>query len=273
MEEAEKAEEAEEAKKTEKAEKAEKAESAITAETCTGQTTGRIKILHIDKSYGTLHVLQNLSTTIEKGQRCLLMAPSGSGKTTFLRILTGLEDADRGEITGVPQRIGMVFQEDRLCEEYDAICNIMLGMGGRIVCEYAGYCLCGNDENSKSDGNDGKQVRSKKIPNSQLKSYIAHEAAKILPEDCLTKPVKELSGGMRRRVALLRAVMSQSDMLVLDEPFTGLDEKNRERCAEYLLGNLRGRTLLVTTHREEDIELLHGIKVALVFSESLCYNA
>ncbi len=207
------------------------------------QIREQIKISHIDKSYGELSVLQDFSMSMKKGQRYLLMAPSGSGKTTLLRILTRLDNADRGETADMPRRVGMVFQEDRLCEEYDAICNIMLGM---------------------SVGN---------MSDRQIGEYIRQEAAKILPEDCLTKPVRELSGGMRRRVALMRAVLSQSDMLILDEPFTGLDEENRIRCAEYLLENLKGRTLLVTTHREDDIELLHGIKVTLVFSESLCYNA
>lgn len=201
------------------------------------ETTDVIRISHIDKSYGELSVLRDFSMSMQKGQRYLLMAPSGGGKTTLLKILTGLENADRGEIIDMPLRVGVVFQEDRLCEEYDGVCNIMLGMSG------------------------------------QTKEYVMQEAVKILPEECLTKAVKELSGGMRRRVALLRAVLSPSDILILDEPFTGLDEENRIRCAEYLLENLGERTLLVTTHREDDIELLKGIKVTLVFSKSLCYNA
>lgn len=196
-----------------------------------------IRVSHVDKSFGGLSVLRDYSLTMENGKRYLLMAPSGTGKTTFLRILTGLDNADGGKVEGMPARTGMVFQEDRLCEEYDAVCNIMLGMGKGTV------------------------------------EYVRAEAAKILPEDCLTKPVKELSGGMRRRVALLRAVLSDSELLILDEPFAGLDEENRARSAEYLLDRLEGRTLLVTTHREDDVELLQGMKVTLVFSESLCYNA
>ena len=87
------------------------------------------------------------------------------------------------------------------------------------------------------------------------------QAAGILPDDCLMKPVSDLSGGMRRRVALLRAVLSGADVLILDEPFTGLDEGNRIRCAAYLKEQLQGRTLLVTTHREEDAALLQGKKI------------
>lgn len=165
----------------------------------------------------------------------MLTAPSGAGKTTLLKILTGLEQGDRGEIAGMPDRIGMVFQEDRLCEEYDAVCNILLGM--------------------KTGGGKGRK--------KQLADYVRAQASVILPADCLTKPVRQLSGGMRRRVALLRALLSGADVLILDEPFTGLDEENRMRSAQYLMENLQGRTLLMSTHREEDAQLLQATRVTL----------
>lgn len=210
-------------------------------------TSNTIQISHIDKTFGELSVLRDYSLTMEKGQRYLMMAPSGTGKTTFLRILTGLDNTYKGTITGMPAHTGMVFQEDRLCEEYDAVCNIMLGMGK------------GKDKSRHNENNECGMNRAQTV------EYIRREAVKILPEDCLTKPVKELSGGMRRRVALIRAVMSASDLLILDEPFAGLDEENRLRSAEFLLEHLEGRTLLVTTHREDDVKLLRGVKVTLVF--------
>lgn len=207
------------------------------------QMNGTIQMSHINKTFGDLPVLKDFCLTMNRGQRYLLMAPSGAGKTTLLRILTGLDNADSGTVAGMPVHAGMVFQEDRLCEEYDAVCNIMLGM---------------NKLN---------------MDRTQTVDYVRSEAAKILPGDCLTKPVKELSGGMRRRVALLRAVLSASGPLILDEPFAGLDEENRIRSAAYIMDRLEGRTLVVTTHREDDMKLLRGIKVTLVFSEGLCYNA
>lgn len=204
------------------------------------------ELAHVSKSYGDLKVLQDYSITLETGKRYLLMAPSGSGKTTLLRILTGLEHADQGKITRPCGPVGMVFQEDRLCEEYDAVCNIMLGMGKAAPDQEQ---RLGTEAEGISGGGRKKQIAD----------YVRKEACLILPQDCLNKPVGELSGGMRRRVALLRAVLSDSDILILDEPFAGLDEENRVRCAEYLLARLRGRTLLATTHREEDVELLQGI--------------
>lgn len=216
------------------------------------ETVDTVQISHIDKSYGKSAVLRDFCLTMEKGQRYLLMAPSGAGKTTLLKILTGLDSPDEGMITGMPLHVGMVFQEDRLCEEYDAVCNIMLGMGR------------GAGDDRRNGGQD--------MSRAQLADFVRKEASAILPEDCLTKPVKELSGGMRRRVAILRAVLSTSDILILDEPFAGLDEENRVRSAAYLLDHLEGRTLVVATHREDDVELLQGVKVTLVFSKSLCYN-
>ena len=214
-----------------------------------------IQVANISKSFGELSVLRDFSLNMEKGKHYVLMAPSGAGKTTFLRILTGLDNVDGGKVTGMPAHVGMVFQEDRLCEEYDAICNIMLGMG------------------QEWSARSGKEGGESGMNRAQTVDYIRKEAVKILPEECLTKPVKELSGGMRRRVALLRAVLSAPELLILDEPFAGLDEENRACSASYLLDHLGGRTLLVTTHRDDDVELLRGMKVTLVFSESLCYNA
>lgn len=204
-----------------------------------GKTGTEVRLLHIDKSYDGKPVLQDFHLAMKAGGRYLLMAPSGAGKTTLLRILAGLEHADRGEIQGMSGRIGMVFQEDRLCEEYDAVCNIMLGMGRK---------------HRKKLGECGLTGR-------RLTEYVRMQAAGILPEDCLTKPVNSLSGGMRRRVALLRAVLSGADVLILDEPFTGLDEENRARCAEYLIRQLQGRMLLITTHREEDAALIQGERI------------
>lgn len=196
-----------------------------------GRKKGEIEIDRISKSYGGQRVLVNFSFTMEAGGRYLLMAPSGAGKTTLLRILNRLETEDSGTVSGIPDIVGMVFQEDCLCEEYDALTNIMLTI----------------KVNSSSD-------------------RIIDEALQILPQECLTKPVKELSGGMRRRVAILRAMLSGAQVVIMDEPFIGLDEENRLRTAAYILSRLQGRTLIATTHRKEDAALLRGVRVELAES-------
>lgn len=191
-------------------------------------------VRNLDKAYEGTPVLSDFSMTMEAGGRYLLTAPSGAGKTTLLRILGGLETADRGKITGMPRHVGMVFQEDRVCEEYNVICNIMLGMDRQT--------LCGMGKTNAVE-------------------YVAAQAARILPEDCLRKPVCQLSGGMRRRVALLRAALSSCDLLLLDEPFAGLDEESRARCAEYLAEKIQGRTLLMTAHGGADEELMQAVTI------------
>lgn len=236
-----------------------------------------IKISHVYKSYGGMPVLQDCSMEMEAGQRYLLMAPSGAGKTTLLRILTRLDNADKGQVINTAECIGMVFQEDRLCEEYDALCNIMLGMsevGTDLVVQRWQNCLNSRDRQACGDKKNqarthGKFRQGRINGKQQIVDYVKREACMILPEDCLTKPVRELSGGMRRRVAFLRAVLSDACFLILDEPFAGLDEDSRIRCGEYLMDRLEGRTLLATTHREDDGRLLRGTVFRISLKDGL----
>ena len=84
-----------------------------------------------------------------------------------------------------------------------------------------------------------------------------------LPADCLNQPAMELSGGMRRRVSLARAVAFPSDLVVLDEPFTGLDQATKEKVIAFTLRHRAGRTLLVATHGEDDAHLLGAERINL----------
>ncbi len=198
-----------------------------------------IHICNLSKTYGKQQVITDFTCTIKNGGHYCLMAPSGSGKTTLLRLMNRIERPDTGTIDGLPEYIGTVFQEDRLCEEYDVIANIMLTM---------------------RRGNSGK-VRSYK--NKITIESVSKEAMHILTEECLTKKVSELSGGMRRRCAILRALLSDAELFIMDEPFTGLDDENREKTAAYILDKLNGRTLIVSTHREEDVNLLNAVQIKL----------
>ena len=157
------------------------------------------------------------------------MAPSGSGKTTLFRVLLGLEHADSGEIRGIsPGRISMMFQEDRLCDTLTPVENVALV-----------------------------------LPPDTRRADVAALLAEILPTDCLGQPAMELSGGMRRRVSLARAVAFPSDLIVLDEPFTGLDQATKEKVIAFVLRHRAGRTLLVATHGEDDARLLGAERVNL----------
>lgn len=182
-----------------------------------------VEIKNLCKSFGEKKVLQNLNMRLEDGGIYCLMGPSGMGKTTLLRIIMNLETADSGSITGVdPEReISAMFQEDRILPYLSAVENVSM-------------------------------MYEKKQPAREIR----HDLELILPKKCLSQPVCELSGGMKRRVSLARTMHFQGKMIILDEPFTGLDTDTRQRVIRYILKNRRNRILLVATHGEDDAALL-----------------
>ena len=86
-------------------------------------------ISHVYKDFGRGPVLRDVSLTVRQGETVCLMGPSGLGKTTLLRCVAGLERPESGSITGVPERLGYVFQEDRLCGVFSAVANVRLATG------------------------------------------------------------------------------------------------------------------------------------------------
>lgn len=175
-------------------------------------------------------LINDLSLHIPAGDRVCIMAPSGTGKTTLLNLITGGLEPDGGIVsfevdTGDGVNISMVFQEDRLCNEYTAAYNIELGL----------------KRHSRSGLED-----------------IRKNLEQVGMEESLFTDVKELSGGMKRRTAIVRAVMSPGQVLILDEPFASLDEELKDRTAEYIIENLNGRTLVVVSHDEKDADRLNA---------------
>ena len=137
-----------------------------------------IEICHLKKAYGEHVIFSNLTMKLKKGAVTCLMAPSGAVKTTLLRILAGLEQADGGKIGGLEAlRKSMVFQEPRLAEELTAAANIQLAIRRRMF---------------------GKEKRSSR--------YLVEEMEELGLSGCENQAVSELSGGMRQRVAVLRAM-------------------------------------------------------------------
>ncbi len=176
----------------------------------------------VSKAYGENLVLNKLSATFEYGKVNAIMSASGVGKTTLLRVMCGLEKMDSGEISGLDvKKIAVVFQEDRLCENLNALANI-------------------------------KFVTNKSEP------QILSALAKIGLSEFEYFPVNKLSGGMKRRVAILRALLSEYDILFLDEPFKGLDVDTKLSVMEYTKEMIKGKTVILITHDEEEAEFLQA---------------
>ncbi len=172
-----------------------------------------IVITDISKSYGEKKVLENFSFTFGCGKTYCICAESGAGKTTLLRLIMGLEKVDSGQISGAARKkIAAVFQEDRLLDYADAVSNI------RLV----------NTDNDRA-------------------AVISAMNAVGLT-DCENQPVTELSGGMRRRVAILRAALADFDLLLLDEPFKGLDEHSKELTVNFIKEKSVGKTVIIVSH-------------------------
>ena len=87
----------------------------------------------------------------------------------------------------------------------------------------------------------------------------------------MLKPVIELSGGMRRRVALVRAIMAGSDIIFMDEPFKGLDEKTKEKTMQYVADNIGNKTVLIVTHDIDEANFLGGKIIEMEHSGSVTY--
>lgn len=188
-----------------------------------------IKLCSITKQYDKNIVFQDLTITFLEGQINCLMGNSGIGKTTIMNLLLGITKPDSGNILGVNgKRFAAVFQEDRLIEHWDAIHNI------KLVC--------------------AKQISQK---------LIEEEFRKVCLEEYKDKPVIDLSGGMRRRVAIVRAMLAPSDIIILDEPFKGLDEELKRKVIHYIKDKTKGKTVIIVTHDKEDVVSLGGKRINL----------
>ena len=163
-----------------------------------------MEILHLENvsfRYPTAaeNAIDGVSLRVQSGEFVVVCGESGCGKTTLLRLILGLETPDGGEIAGVPARRAAVFQEDRLCPQLTALENVLLISGRK------------------------KEREARDM------------LARLGLGESLAVPAAELSGGMRRRCALARALCAEFDLLVFDEPFKGLDEANRRAAMDLSL--------------------------------------
>lgn len=186
------------------------------------ESAPRINVEKVNKAFGDKRVLVDNSITFEAESKTAIIGSSGRGKTTMARLLVGLELPDGGEINfSEDPRISYLFQEDRLFPWLNVYDNMALGMKNL------------DDE------------------------AIIEMAQNLEIKEVLYKMPDELSGGMKHRVALGRTFLADSNLMILDEPFRGLDQDLKVRIVDRLWEKMvSGKTVIVITHSREDIELL-----------------
>lgn len=178
-----------------------------------------IKLSGIDKSFDGRAVLRGFSLEVAPGERVCLTGPSGCGKSTVLAIASGTLEPDAGEVMICENiRMAYLYQDDRLLPWLDALENITV--------------------------------------TGVSKEKAAGMLTLMGLEQDMHKRPKQLSGGMRRRLAIARALAYGGDIYYLDEPLQGLDEDTAQRVMRVMLDSVEGKTVLMVSHNGDEIAAL-----------------
>lgn len=186
------------------------------------------ELKNIDFSYGEKQIINDFSLKVTANECVCLCGESGCGKTTVLKIIAGLLKPQSGSITNL-KNVSYVFQEDRLIPHLSVLQNVTLFLP-----------------------KDKKAVAKELIGEAGLIEFI-------------NKKPDELSGGMKRRLSIVRAVAFGGDVLLLDEPFNGLDTDNKVLMANIINREFteKGKPVIMVSHVDEDIEILNAKKIFL----------
>ena len=221
-------------------------------------TTSFIDVRHLVKRYGDKLVLDDFDLTVDAGDTCVIMGGSGSGKSTFARLLVGLERPDSGEIwidgadiaklrdralDRVRKKFSVVFQQYALLDSMSVFDNVAFPLREELH-----------------------------VSEHEVKERVMRVLSELEVADASKKLPSELSGGMAKRVSIARAIVTEPEILVYDEPTTGLDPV-KARVVDRLIERMRDRyavTSIVITHdmvtayevADRVILLAHGKAVA-----------
>ena len=216
----------------------------------------RIELKNIDKYYGSNHVLKNLNLTIEDGAFMTLLGPSGCGKTTTLRVLSGLENPQNGVILMNDEKIvdaatefftppdkrklNLVFQSYALWPHMTVFENVAFGL------------------------------RIKKLAKEEIKRKVDQALERLQILEYSARYPSELSGGQQQRVAIARAIVSDPELLLMDEPLSNLDAKLRMDMRSEIkrLHMEMGTTVVYVTHDQSEA-LTMSTHIAVFFNGEL----
>ena len=174
-----------------------------------------MKINNLTKRFGSKAIFENASIEFEENKINYILGESGSGKTTLLRIISGLDKSFKGEISPQYTKISCVFQEPRLFPNLTVAENI------KITAKSSPYTV-----------------------DDLLKIFELEGEADALPAS--------LSGGMKMRVSLARALYYNGDLFLMDEPFGALNDELRERVLPEIFKRLEGKTVIIVSHNVEE---------------------
>lgn len=183
-----------------------------------------IKLVNVSKSYDE-KILDKFTYDFKDGLSYGIYGDSGIGKSTLIKLILGLVEADTGKISRDFERASVIFQEDRLIDELTAYDNLRLITDDRDL-----------------------------IINS-LMAFNIYEYDKV---------ISDFSGGMKRRVALARALVFDGDILIMDEPFSGIDLDNKKIAIEKLKDKFRDKTIIIVSHNPEDFDLFEIDQAQLI---------
>ncbi len=183
-----------------------------------------IEVKDVSKRFDGKQVLKDFNLNIEDEHVYVITGEKGCGKTTLLRLILGLDKPDSGKVGLLGDykypyiNAGVVFQEDRLCEGFSAVTNCAMV--------------------------------SKKV----FKQTVREELCKLLPENLVDIPVRQLSKAQRRMVCIARACCIPSDVLVMDEPFEGLDSDDRKKAISFIRDKMGSGSLVIASKDTTDLE-------------------
>lgn len=193
-----------------------------------------IAIEHINKSFGAQQVLKDINLEIPAGQVLGLLGPNGAGKSTLMKILIGLWKADSGSVS-VPSRIGYLPENNPLYEEM-------------YVAEYLQFMA--SLTASKASGLTGEAGLTAKRSYSAAVNELIDRVG-LTPEK--HKHIRELSKGYRQRVGLAQALLGDPELLILDEPTTGLDPNQLVEIRALIRSLGKERTVILSTHIMQEV--------------------
>ena len=181
-----------------------------------------IELKDVSVSYDGQSVIKDLSFTFEDRRIYAIAGASGIGKTTLLGAIAGLVPLSHGEINSTHKKISYIFQDPRLFPWMTALENVK--------------CVCEDEQKAR------------------------HYLELLLP-DSADKYPHELSGGMKQRVSIARALAYDADLVLLDEPFKGLDDASKDNTTNVVLSALRGKTAILISHDKNELNLASDLYV------------